>query len=107
MFFTVEKNKYLTYEQLRTNTLLDAYYIISKYPLHSSELLLDSYIQQQYKTSLKNMCIKLLLNLTYHKDKDGNLVLIFKNQEYDKIARIITYGTGVIPGSMILKTALK
>ena len=93
-------------EQLRADTLLNAYYIIKNYPLHAADLVLDRYIQQQYDTSLKNMCIKLLLSLTFHKDAEGNLVLLFREAKHDKIARLITYGNGAIPGSKILKVAL-
>ena len=107
MFFTVNNKRYLSTEQLRTSTLMKAYYIIQKYPLYASDLLIDNFIQQQYGTTLKDMCIKLLLNLTFHKNDSGDLILVFKNQEYDKIARLITYGNGAIPGSAILTTAFK
>lgn len=106
MLFTVTNKYYMSIEQLRTNTLLNAYYIIKNYPIRASDSILDSYIQQQYGASLKNMCIKLLLSLTFHKDSDGNLVLLFKDQKYDKIAQLITYGNGAIPGSKILRIAL-
>lgn len=106
MFFSVKNKRYLSAEQLRTNTLLDAYYVIQNYPLKASDLLMDQYVQQQYKVSLKNLCIKLLLNLTFHKDDAGNLVLMFKNPKYDTIASLITYGNGAIPGSKILQIAL-
>ena len=106
MFFTVKNKRYLSTEQLRTDTLLNAYYIIQNYPLKASELVLDNYIQQQYKVSLKNLCIKLLLNLTFYKNNAGDLVLLFKNPKYDTIARLITYGNGAIPGSKILQIAL-
>ena len=106
MFFTINNTRYMSTEQLRTNTLLNAYYIIKNYPMHASDLILDNFIQQQYKTSLKNMCIKLLLSLTFHKDDEGNLVLLFKDPKYDNIARLITCGNGAIPGSRILKIAL-
>ena len=105
MFFKIKNKHYLSTEQLRTNALLDAYYIIQKYPLNASELVLSQYLQQQYKASLKNMCIKLLLNLTFYKTDAGDLTLIFKDQTYDKIARLITYGNVAIPGSPILQTA--
>jgi hypothetical protein len=68
--------------------------------------MLDSYIQQQYKITLKNLCIKLLLSLTFYKDNEGNLVLLFKDPKYDKLASLITYGNGAIPGSNILQIAL-
>jgi hypothetical protein len=106
MLFTIHNQRYLSIEQLRANTLLDAYYFIKNYQMHASDLILDQYIQQQYDTSLKNMCIKLLLSLTFHKDADGNLVLLFKDPKFDKIARLITYGNGAISGSRILQIAL-
>ena len=106
MLFTINNTNYMSAEYLRTNTLLDAYYIIKNYPMHASDIILDQYIQQQYNTSLKNMCIKLLLSLTSHRDNEGNLVLLFKDPKYDKIARLITYGNGAIPGSKILQIAL-
>jgi hypothetical protein len=105
MFFKIKNKRYLSTEQLRTNALLDAYYIIQKYPLHASEVILDHYIQQQYKVSLKNMCVKLLLNLTFYKNDAGDLTLMFKDRNYDKIARLITYGNGAIQGSPILQIA--
>jgi hypothetical protein len=97
----------MSIEQLRANTLLNAYFIIKNYPLHASDLALNQYIQQQYKSSLKDMCIKLLLSLTFYKDDNGDLILLFKDLKYDKIAQLITYGNGVIPGSRILQMALK
>ena len=106
MFFIINSKQYLSDEELYINTLSDAYSIIKKYPYHATELVLDNYLQQYYKTDLKNLCIKLLLNLTWHKDKSGNLILLFKNYKYDQMARLITYGNGVAPGSKILKHAL-
>lgn len=93
-------------EQLRTNTMLNAYFIIQKYPLKTHDLLMDQYIQQQYKTSLKNLCVRLLLDLTFYKDDAGNLVLLFKDPASDALARLVTYGNVAIPGSKILQTAL-
>ena len=107
MFFTIKNKKYLSTDQLRTDALINAYFIIKNYPLRASELTLDRYIQQQYDTSLKDLCIKLLLNLTFHKDNEGNLILLFKNQKYDGLARLVTYGNGALPGSRILKIALR
>lgn len=106
MLFTVANKHYLSTEQLRTNTLLDAYFIIKNYPMHATDIILDQFIQQQYDTTLKNMCIKLLLSLSFHKNEKGHLVLLFKDPKYDKIARLITYGNGAIPGSRILQVAL-
>ena len=106
MLFTINNKHYKSLEQLRANALLDAYFIIKNYPMHASDLILDNFIQQQYKTSLKNICIKLLLSLTFYKDNEGNLLLMFKDPKDDKIASLITYGNGAIPGSKILQIAL-
>jgi hypothetical protein len=107
MLFIINNKRRQSVEQLRANTLLNAYFIIQNYPLHASDLAIDNFLQQQYKTSLKNMCIKLLLNLTFYENDEGNLVLLFKNQKYDKLASLVTYGNGAIPGSRILQLALK
>lgn len=106
MFFTIKSRHYMSTEQLRTNTLLNAYFIIQSYPLRASDKLLDQHIQQQYKTSLKNLCVKLLLELTFYKNDSGDLILLFKNVKYDNLARLVTYGNGAIPGSRILQNAL-
>jgi hypothetical protein len=107
MFFSVKNKKHVSPDQLRATTMISAYFVIKNYPMRATEQLLDSFVQQQYKETLKNMCIKLLLNLTFYKDDEGNLILMFKNNNYDAIASLITYGNGVIQGSKILQTALK
>jgi hypothetical protein len=106
MLFTIKKRQYMSTEQLRTNTMLNAYLIIQKYPLKTQDQLMDNYIQRQYETSLKNLCVKLLLDLTFYEDDSGNLVLLFKNLASDKLAQLITYGNGAVPGSKILQVAL-
>jgi hypothetical protein len=107
MFFAIKKKPYLTPEQQRTDILLEAYFIIKGYPLRVSETLLDNYLNQYHKIGLKDLCVKLLLSLTFHIDEKENLIGIFKNQEDDKMAQLITYGNGATPGSRILQTALK
>lgn len=106
MLFTIKNNKYLSADRLRTTTLLQAYYIIQKYPMRAQEIALDNYLKQQYKISLKNLCVKLLLSITFYKDDSGDFILLFKDKEHDKLASLITYGTGALPGSQILKIAL-
>ena len=106
MIFTIKNDHFMSIDNLRTNALLTAYYVIKNYSFHASELVLDKYIKQQYKVSLKDMCIKLLLSLTFYKNNDGDLVLLFKDTKYDKIAQLITYGNGIIRGSQILSIAL-
>ena len=106
MFFKVNNNRYLSEEYLRSSTLMHAYFLIKNYPIRASEKILNDFIIQQHKMSLKDMCIKLLLNSTFCKDDEGNLIVLFKDPKYDKIARLITYGNGAIPGSKILQLSL-
>ena len=106
MFFIFKNKKYLSTEQLRTSVLLKAYYIVQKYPLHASELLLDQYIQLNYGMTLKNICVKLLLKLSFYTDNSNKLILMFKDSKYDRIARLITFGNGAIRGCPILQIAL-
>ncbi len=94
-------------DQLRASTLLNAYSVIKNYPLKASDLAMDYYVQQQYNKSMKNLCIDLLLNLTFYADDTGNLILLFKNRKHDAIASLITYGNGSIPGCKILQVALR
>ena len=107
MLFIIKNDKQISTEQLRVGTLLNAYYLVQSYPMHASDIILDQYIQQQYKMSLKNLCIKLLLSLTFYEDDENNLVLLFKDPRNDKLASLVTYGNGAIPGSRILQTALR
>lgn len=107
MFFTLQNNKYLSPRQFKTSTLMSAYYIVSKYSLQASDKILNDYLQTTYKAGLKNLCIKLLLNISFLKDTEGNFVLLFKDPALDKLAQLITYGNGAIPGSKILQIALK
>jgi hypothetical protein len=107
MLFSVENKNNLAASQLKTNTVLNAYFIIKNYPLNTSEKILNNYIQDHYNISLKNLCIKLLLDLTYYCNDEGNLILFFKNPASDRLAQLITYGNGRTPGSRILQIALK
>ena len=86
---------------------MSAYYVINSYPLKASDKILNDYLQITYKASLKNLCIKLLLNISFLKDDEGNFILLFKDPSLDRLAQLITYGNGAIPGSRILQIALK
>lgn len=107
MFFVVKNNRYLSPSQLKTSTLLNAFFIVKSYPLKASDKILNDYLKQQYKASLKDLCVKLLLNITFCKNEENDFILLFKNPKLDQLAQLITYGNGAIPGSRILQIALK
>ena len=83
----------------------NAFFIIRAYPMHSQELLLDAYLRQHYKKSLKSLCTELLSSCTLHQ-KEKSFLILYKNPEHDKLAQLITYGNALVGGSNILKYAL-
>jgi hypothetical protein len=89
----------------RTKFSSDALFIIRAYPMRAQELLLDAYLRQHYKKSLKNICIELLSSCTLHQ-KEKSFLILYKNPEHDKLAQLITYGNALVGGSNILKYAL-
>lgn len=106
MFFRFKGHGNTSKDFLKTDMYLTACYIVQNYPIRSSEQSLELYIKQNYRMSLKDMCLNLLTQLTINETEDAELVLIFNDPELDAIARIITYGNGVVPGSRILQIAL-
>ena len=104
-FYTVYKEQ--PYEgYCRNNTFLAAKTIILKYPFGAAETILDKYCIEHYRLPLRYLCLKVLFSLRAMSDKDGKIVWKTPTEKYDKIARLITYGDGIMQGSQILRTAL-
>jgi hypothetical protein len=109
MFFIsnkIQRHKKISSTVQKNTFYFNAMYIIKNYPLRASEQQLDLYLQQRYHDSLKNLCIALLFKGTLHETTDERLVLLFKDPEDDKLARLITYGNALVTGSDIIKIAL-
>lgn len=106
MFFIITSRYYTSLAKLKNDRILQAYISIKNYPFKANDLLMNQFIEQKYEISLRELCIKLLFNLTFFKNKNGNLVASFKDPRYDKLARLVTYGDGLHFGSPILKDAL-
>lgn len=107
MFFNYTSNQTLLKEQLQTNLFQTARTIITYYKYGATELALDQYFIKTFKCSLKSMCFKLLANLQGCQLSNNEVIYTFKNPDYDKIARFITYGDGITPGSKILLRAFQ
>ncbi len=71
----------------------------------TTEKLLDSYLRDQYQVSLKQACYLIICSCTVERSKDS-VVIFLKDQTIDKLARLITFGTGKILGSQILTQIL-
>ena len=108
MFFTKKSNsqKNLLKKVNKIDYYANALFLIQNYPLGATEQHLNLYLNQQYKQSLKDLCIELLINGVLYENTEGDLLLLFKDPEDDKLAQLITYGNGLTGGSKILKLAL-
>ena len=84
-----------------------AYKIIITFPTRSSEKLLDSYLRETNKISLKQACLKILYAAKIAYDSSNTYIITFPTEELKKLAQLITYGTGKILGSSILQRAFK
>lgn len=106
MFFIIKTDGKKPVSIVKLKTLVRARSLISLYPMRGTEVILNNYLVENYKLTLKNACFLLLTNLQISTGEDNEIVMFFKEDKYDKLARIITYGIDNISGSQILKTAL-
>lgn len=106
MFFTVKTDVKKPISIIKLKTLIRARSLISLYPMRGTEIILNNYLVENYKITLKNLCLLLLSKLYFSEGEENEIILFFKDDKYAKLAQIITYGIDNISGSQILKTAL-
>lgn len=107
MFIYIPNDIKIDAEAIKLKTKLYALKYIRLYPLGAKELLLDSYLKENYSIGLKQMCKVLVMSMTFMKTSNSNAIIgVFKEAKFDKVARLITYGNGKLAGSNILKNAL-
>jgi hypothetical protein len=106
MFYTIKTNSKKPVSIIKLKTLVRARSLISLYPMRGTEVILNNYLVENYKLTLKNACFLLLANLQFSTGEENEIIFFFKDEKYDQLARIITYGINDISGSQILKTAL-
>jgi hypothetical protein len=106
MFYTIKTDNKKPVSIVKLKTLVRARSLISLYPMRGTEVILNNYLIENYKLTLKNACFLLLANLQVCTGEEDEIVMFFKDDKYDKLAQIITYGIDNISGSQILKIAL-
>ena len=74
--------------------------------LGADEIILNRYLVATYKKSLKQLCLALIQDAKIMKNFNKELVVIFTTRQAENLAKLITYGNGVVPGSNILQNAL-
>lgn len=80
---------------------LTAFHRLNAFPINTTEKLLDLYLRENHQVTLKYACYLIILNCTVEEQQD-ELVITIKDKKLDKLARLITYGTGRLSGSRIL-----
>lgn len=106
MFYAIKTDNKKPVSIVKLKILMRARSLISVYPMRGTEVILNNYLVENYKLTLKNICFLLLANLYFSPGEENEIILFFKDEKYDKLARIITYGIDNISGSQILKVAL-
>jgi hypothetical protein len=106
MFFIIKTDNKNPVSIVKLKTLVRARSLISLYPMRGTEVILNNYLVENYKLTLKNACFLLLANLRVSAGEEDEIVMFFKDDKYSKLAQIITYGIDDISGSQILKAAL-
>ena len=106
MFFIIKTDNKKPVSIVKLKTLVRARSLISLYPMRGTEVILNNYLLENYKLTLKNACFLLLANLQVSSGEEGEIIMFFRDEQYIKLAQIITYGIDDISGSQILKAAL-
>ncbi len=75
------------------------------YHFGADEKILDRYFIENYHISLRLLCIQILFKTRFYSDFAEKIVLD-TGKKWDNLARLITYGNGIMHGSQILVAAL-
>lgn len=105
MFFSIKNDTKVSSDKLKSVIINEARRRILFYPLGVNEKQLNKYMKEKYDMNLRQACGYLALNINFTTDSLNNIILNFITKEQNKLATLITYGTGTIPGSKILQFA--
>lgn len=106
MRFKVTSTLPRTKEALLVKNILSAKVVILSYQFGADEIALDNYLLQNFKIGLRACCLRLIFKLNATQISATETLLVFKDDESDLLARIITFGVDQIAGSKILTDAL-
>lgn len=79
---------------------------LALYIIGPTEILLSRYLQEHFNKTLKTACLEILQNVKSHINQADEIIITIPDKQLNDIAKIITYGTGKICGSTILKDIL-
>ena len=104
MQFTI-RNKAANWAFMKLEVIMNAKTIIIDHNITHREYRLNQYLMNTYGVDLKATCLHLLNSCKMYRNKANELTILFPKKEDDKLAALITYGNGSIPGSNLLKEA--
>lgn len=104
MIYTV-KNPYCTTNNFKSIIKRDALRKLIYFPAsRTTEKLLNEYLKQTYRIDLLTACRCIIIYCNIEKNKAADSYLVtLANPYWDNLARIITFGTGKLKGSQILR----
>lgn len=108
MIFIVQSHFQDTYPNklLTAPIFLNARQYILLRKLNAADTQLSRYLVSVYKKDLKRLCLELISRAKLMKNFDKEIVVVFPTKADENLAKLITYGNGIVPGSKILQTAL-
>lgn len=83
-----------------------ATYSLITYELGVTDLLLNRYFQENHNIGLKAVCLKIIRNMRFSLNFQGEIIATIPDETLNNFARIITYGNGRFLGSRILRKIL-
>lgn len=105
-----KSNMLITIKNVTKNEIawrqLAARRIILEYKLNTDDKLIEQQVYNKYQITLKQAALDILQHCRFSY-KEQNCTITILNKKYDKMARLITFGSGKCHGSDILITALK
>ena len=107
MFYSVIKPKEMYVTAAKWKIIRLAKRNIFSYSMGPDEIILNKYFETELKIPLKALCIKLLEKANYLENEANEIIIKFANEKDSKLAQLITYGSGELPGSKILRDIFK
>ena len=107
MVYTINLSNYSPiYKKIKISKFkFNALHRLKAFPFNTTEKLLDDYLRKNYEMTLNYACYLIILHCKVEEIKDS-LSITLVDKDLDKIARLITYGTGRLCGSRILSFIL-
>ena len=106
MTFIINADSNKRYNEAIFRSLAKSFILLSSGSFGATEKLLNNYLIQKQKLPLITACLKVIDKAKYSFNGQNEIIISFPEQKIDKLASLITFGTGgKIQGSNILKLA--